>query len=124
MMLHEFLGAVLPALLQLAGIVLAAVIGQAALKLKSRWGIDIEKAHQDSLHRALMSGINSALMRNFTGTSAAEAAVAYAKRSVPDAIKALNPASDVLRSLAEAKLREISPRDAVAAFQPKERARE
>lgn len=124
MMWHDFILAMLPALLQLAGLVLAGVIAQAALQLKARWGIDIEKAHQDSLHRALMSGINAALMRNFTGTSAAEAAVAYAKRSVPDAIKALKPSPDVLRSLAEAKLREISPRDAVAPFLTKDRAGE
>lgn len=105
-MWHEFLGAFLPILLQLAGLVLAAVIGQAALQLKARWGIDIEQAHQDSLHRALMSGIRAALMRGLTGASATEVAIAYAQRSVPDAMKALNPAPDVLRSLAEAKLRE------------------
>lgn len=109
MMFQELYGVVLPVLLQLAGIVLAAIIGQAALKLKTRWGIDIEQAHQDSLHRALMSGIRAALMRGLTGTSATEVAIAYAQRSVPDAMKALNPAPDVLRSLAEAKLREAHP---------------
>lgn len=109
MMFQELYGAILPVLLQLAGIVLAAIIGQAALRLKARWGIDIEQAHQQSLHRALMSGINAALMRGLTGTSATAAAIIYAERSVPDAIKALAPAPDVLRSLAEAKLREAHP---------------
>lgn len=106
--LNALVTPVLPVMLDLAGIVLAGVVGRAALVAHRRWGIEIEARHREALHSALMSGIRAALAQGLTGGDAVSAAVGYAVQSVPDAIVKLDPAADVLMSLARAKLREAA----------------
>ncbi len=96
----------LPVILQLIGVVLAALIARAANTARARWGIEIEARHREALHSALMSGITSALSKGLAPRAAVDAAVSYTFRSVPDAIAALDPSPDVLSNLAEAKLRQ------------------
>lgn len=108
--MKDFLTAVsadlLPTILQLIGVVLAALLARAANTAQARWGIEIEARHREALHSALMSGITSALSKGLTGQAAVDAALSYTLRSVPDAMAALDPSPDVLANLATAKLRE------------------
>ncbi|QFQ88252.1 hypothetical protein F8A10_12100 [Paracoccus kondratievae] len=100
--------ALVPGLVTLFGTLLTIILDRAAAVARSRWGIEIEARHREALHSAIMSGVRSALARGLSGDAAVRAAISHASNSVPDAITALNPASGVLRSIAEAKLREAA----------------
>lgn len=100
---------ILPIILQLVGLALAAWLARVSTFAKARWGIEIEARHREALHSALMTGIKAAVQRGLTGHAAMDAAISYAGKSVPDAIEALGPSGEVLVSLAESKLREAFP---------------
>lgn len=102
----ELYAAVLPAVLQAIAALLGLLLLRASEAARKRWGIQIEAAHRDALHSALMSGIRAALSRGLSGTAAVASAVTYAQQSVPDAIKALAPSAEVITQIAEAKLDE------------------
>ena len=102
----EISAAVVPALVALFGTVATIIINRASKVAQDRWGIEIEARHREALQSALMSGIRAALSRGLSGDDAIRAAIHHAGISVPDAITALNPASGVLKSIAQAKLRE------------------
>ncbi|MDD2870101.1 hypothetical protein [Neomegalonema sp.] len=104
----SFVDFLLPILLQLLGLVIGGLLLSLSQLARRRWGIEIEAAHRDALHSALMSGVRAAVARGLNGQAATAAAVAYAGRSVPDALTALNPGEGVLVSIAEAKLTEAS----------------
>ncbi|WP_353429011.1 hypothetical protein [Paracoccus denitrificans] len=106
-LLTELSAAILPALVALFGTVATIIINRASKVAQERWGIEIEARHREALQSALMSGIRAALSRGLSGDAAIRAAIHHAGSSVPDAITALNPASGVLKSIAEAKLREV-----------------
>ena len=97
---------ILVGLLPVLSTVLTWALASAARAAKQRWGIEIEARHREALHSALMSGIRAALGRGLKGKDAVDAAIGHAGRSVPDAIRRLGPSADVMKSLAEAKLRE------------------
>lgn len=99
----------LPMLLQVIGAILGLLLMRAANMARTRWGIEIEARHREALHSAVMSGITSALMRGLNGSAAVAAAIQHTTRSVPDALAALDPTTEVLTSIAEAKLREAQP---------------
>lgn len=102
----EISAAVVPALVAVIGTVATIIINRASKVAQDRWGIEIEARHREALQSALMSGIRAALSRGLSGDDAIRAAIHHAGNSVPDAITALNPASGVLKAIAEAKLRE------------------
>lgn len=106
---QELYAAVLPALLQVIGLALSLLLARAANVARVRWGLDIEAAHRDALHTALMSGVRMALERGLRGQTATDAAMAHARESVPDAIRALKPSEVVLQNLARAKMAEAAP---------------
>ncbi len=106
--MEQFYTAIAPSLLEISGVVVAGAIGWAATYAKRKWGLEIEAKHRDALHKALMTGIQAALMQGASGPAAAVMAVTYAKKSVPDAIKALKPGADVLVDLARAKLEQAT----------------
>ena len=97
----------LPVLLQLIAAALAMVLLRAAEAARRRWGIEIEARHREALHSALMTGAAAVLKRQLTWDSAKAAVKAYVRRSVPDALAALQPDPQVLDDLIESKLREI-----------------
>ena len=97
---------VLPAVLTIFGTVLSGFLIKAAATARARWGIEIEARDREALHSALMSGIRMALQRGMGNGDAVIAAMAHAQRSVPDALKRLQPSNKVLGSIAEAKLQE------------------
>ena len=96
-----------PHVLEIVGAALSAVIASAAGYAKRKWSLDIEARHREALHSALFSGVRAALARGLNGQAAIEAAVAYAARSVPDALAKLGPSSEVLSDLASSKLLEV-----------------
>lgn len=104
--LNTVIAAIAPQLLTAVGALLTVLIGWAADTARRRWGIQIEQAHREALHSAIMTGVKLALQRGMSGPQAAELAVGYARASVPDAIAALGARDDVLANLARAKMGE------------------
>lgn len=110
----SFVDFLLPVLVQIFGLILGGLLFSLSRLARQRWGIEIEAAHREALHLALMSGVRAALARGLNGPAAAASAVAYAGRSVPDALSALKPGEGVLASIAEAKLVEAAPQGSAA----------
>ncbi len=106
-LLSELSATVTPALVALFGTVLTIIINRASAVARQRWGVEVESRHREALHSAIMSGIQAALLRGAKRDTAIQAGIKHAMSSVPDAISALAPKEDVLRSIAEAKLREV-----------------
>lgn len=108
-MLQAILSALAPHLLELVGVIVTLLLGIMTREAKRRWGIEIEAKHREALHLALMTGARVALMKDETlsAQDVASAAVAYAKRSVPDAMNALKPRADVLVDLATARAKDV-----------------
>lgn len=104
---NDISAAVLPALVTLFGTVMTIILNRAAAAARERWGIEVEARHREALHSAIMSGVQAALLRGAKRGDAIEAAITYARKSVPDAIGKLAPGPDVLKSIAEAKLRAV-----------------
>lgn len=102
--LQEIYASAMPALLQFIGLILSLLLARAAEAARTRWGLQIEAAHRDALHTALMTGVRFALGRGLQGEAAMSAAMIHARQSVPDAIAALKPSSGVLETIASAKL--------------------
>lgn len=105
--LNTVIAAIAPQLLTAIGALLTVLIGWAADTARRRWGIQIEQAHREALHSAIMTGVKLALQRGMSGPQAAELAVGYARASVPDAIAALGARDDVLANLARAKIGDV-----------------
>lgn len=104
-MLTDFYEAIAPALLQaISGIVLV-LIGNLALFLRTKWGIEL---NQGNLHRAMMTGAMAALDGKLTGSAAREMVLNYVRVSVPDALKYFGASNAVLIRMAEAKLAEAA----------------
>ncbi|NEX45172.1 hypothetical protein G3572_03070 [Rhodobacter sp. ETT8] len=90
------------------GLVLTFIIGRAAAAFTLATGIRIEQAHQESLHRAIKTAVESAIFHGpnvALGTLKAHV-VQHLRESVPDALKALTPGDGVLDRLVERYARE------------------
>ncbi|QEU08244.1 hypothetical protein [Paracoccus yeei] len=106
--METILNALLPQLLEIVALTLAAVLTWAAAKAKAKFGIDIEARHRDALHSAIMTGVRLALANGMSGGAAVTAALDHARLSVPDAITALGAGKTVLINIAEAKMQEAA----------------
>ena len=102
-----------PYLLVLLSTLVTAAIGWACAAFTRATGVTIEKQYQDSLHKALMTGITAGLGRLGIVASAATFdvrsrliadAIVWAEHSVPDAIAKLGAGPDQLATLASSKL--------------------
>lgn len=102
---EEFLGVL--------SLLLTAIIGVAARQFTAYTGIKIEKRHREALHEALMTGAKSAVIHRpgeAWGTLTAHA-IAHARESVPDAVKALVPGKEgALDRIAERYVRDALKR--------------
>lgn len=97
-------------LVDLGVLIVSALIGRLLVVLRQRYGLEIEARHREVLHRAILTGLTAAQGLEVDGVRlpdplAVREAVDYARRSTPDAIKALNARPDVLVAIAEAKLK-------------------
>jgi len=100
---QDLLTYITPALVTLFGAALTFIINRGAGALQAAAGIDIEASHREALHSAIMTGVKAAVARGpVAGIDAVKAeALAYARASVPDAIRALVPGETVLDAIAE-----------------------
>ena len=88
-------------ILTILGLILTFIANRAAGMFQAYTGIRIEQAHQDSLHKAIMTGVESAMRYGpQAGFDTIKAhVIAHLKQSVPDALKALTPGDGVLDNL-------------------------
>ena len=97
-----------PYLAQAAGLVLATFLSAMAAwigaAVRRRTGLEIEAQLREVLHQALATGAELAVQKQLTGADAVKAAVAHARRSVPDAIAGLSPGPAVLETIAATKI--------------------
>ncbi|ETX26500.1 hypothetical protein [Roseivivax isoporae] len=107
--MEGILTALEPHIVELLGLVLTIIIGIAARQLSAWTGIEIEKRHREALHEALMSGAMSAIKHGpDVGIDTLKAhAIAHARQSVPQAVKALVPGDGVLDAIAERYVRDM-----------------
>ncbi|AXQ94565.1 hypothetical protein LV780_12525 [Cereibacter azotoformans] len=98
------LTALAPSLLDLAGVVLTALIGLATVRFQRWTGIQIEARHREALHSAIMTAARLAVARKLTPDAATEFASSYVRNSVPDALKQLAPSADTLDALVLSRL--------------------
>lgn len=106
--MKEIIVAAAPGLIELFGVVLAALLGWAANTARKRWGIEIEAKHREALHSALMTGAQLALKHELTGRTAIDLVLRYIASSVPGAIEGLKATPEVLTDLAKAKLEQAA----------------
>jgi hypothetical protein len=108
-------GALLPTIETVLGSVAFVIVAFLAKKAHEWFGVSIDQKYQDSLHRAIETGINGALAKfgsklNDVTVDAKSAVIADAVnwviRSVPDAVARLN-AGDKLANLVTSKLEAI-----------------
>lgn len=96
-----------PYLLDAVGVIVGAVLLFLSRQANAKLGLDIEDKHRQALHSAIMTGVRVALKGGHADDAINSAAIDYAEKSVPDAIKALKPSTTVMRDLAESKLVEV-----------------
>lgn len=105
--MNDIFQAATPHLLEIAGLMLTAIIGWAANTARRKWGVDIEAKYQADLHTALTTAARLALSKQLTGAAAMDLILDYAKRSVPDALSKLNPPQAVIENLAKSKIEAV-----------------
>ncbi|MFC3628182.1 hypothetical protein ACFOM8_01845 [Paracoccus angustae] len=115
--MDDLFNAAAPHLLEIAGLLLTAIIGWAANTARRKWGIDIEAKYQSDLHTALTTAARLALAKQMTGAAAIDLILDYAKRSVPDALNKLNPSQAVIENLAKSKIEAVKAEPAFQAGQ-------
>lgn len=104
-MLQEIWEALAPSVLEAVAALVTLMLGWATMTLKRKWGIDIEARHREALHSAIMTGVRLGMDGKLTPSEIIAQAVAYARQSVPDAIRGLGATEGVLADLALAKMR-------------------
>ncbi|MWP39746.1 hypothetical protein GQY15_19450 [Rhodobacter sphaeroides] len=100
----DLLTALTPSLLDLAGVVLTALIGFATVRFQRWSGIQIEALHREALHSAIMTGARLAVARKLAPDAATEFVSSYVRDAVPDALKQLAPPADTLDALVRSRL--------------------
>ncbi|MFQ6756879.1 hypothetical protein V6Z72_21300 [Cereibacter sphaeroides] len=106
----DLLTALTPSLLDLAGVVLTALIGLATVRFQRWTGIQIEARHREALHSAIMTAARVAVARGLTRDVATEFVAAYVRAAVPDALKRLSPSAETMDALVRSKLLEVGER--------------
>jgi Zn-dependent alcohol dehydrogenase len=102
---EELVSQLSPLLLQALGVICTGLVAWMAAAIQKRTNAITGQVDMNALHSALTTGATAEIAVNPTATvkQAAEAARDYAASSVPDALKALAPKSDVLAQLSIAK---------------------
>ncbi len=100
----DLLNALMPSLLDLAGVALTALIGFATFRFQRWTGVQIEARHREALHSAIMTAARLAVARKLAPDAATEFVSSYVRESVPDAMKQLAPPADTLDALVRSRL--------------------
>ncbi|WP_147176011.1 hypothetical protein, partial [Cereibacter sphaeroides] len=100
----DLLTALTPSLLDLAGVILTALIGLATVRFQRWTGIQIEARHREALHSAIMTAARVAVARKLAPDAATQFVSSYVRNSVPDALQQLAPPADTLDVLVRSRL--------------------
>ncbi|MGC9449721.1 hypothetical protein [Cereibacter johrii] len=100
----DLLSALMPSLLDLAGVALTALIGFATVRFQRWTGIQIEARHREALHSAIMTAARLAVARKLAPDAATEFVSSYVRNSVPDALRELAPPASTLDALVRSRL--------------------
>ena len=91
--------------LSLALTIVTLIIGWAATRMGQRAGIDIEQRHIDRITAAIRHVATESLADGRTDVAEITAiAGAYLRQQLPDAMKAVSPSADAIRTIAAAHL--------------------
>ncbi|MTH61463.1 hypothetical protein [Paracoccus litorisediminis] len=106
--LDTFLTAATPGLLEMIGLVIAAIIAWGTKKAREKWGIEIEANYREGLQSALLTGARLALARQLTGSAAIQIILDHVRDvGAPDAVRHFDLDAGTLTNLAEAKLEQV-----------------
>ena len=105
----------LEAFLPIISLVITTMLGVAVAYIKKKYDIDVEVADRQALHSALQTGIQAAIQKSERVVDPAyinkekiiSEAVSYAEKSVPDAVRRLEPTPEVMAHIALSKLAQI-----------------
>lgn len=109
-MLDTLLTAFVPMFVELLAFIATVIFGWVALAVRRYLGVQAEKVMRDALHQAIETGLKHGKLFDGLEGKAAEAAIAYAKRSVPDAIRGLGATEAVLLAIARSKFTDLKNR--------------
>jgi hypothetical protein len=109
--LDGFLTPIRPILLEIAGIVIAAIFGWISVKLNTSIGLNIEARHREAFQSALMNGVFKGI--HYVEEQAGKVeidvksailaeGVRFVQASVPDAVKFFNLTPEAIRKHLEA----------------------
>jgi hypothetical protein len=110
-----------PILLQALGVIGTALLAWIGTAVSKRANAVKGEVDMNALHSALTTGATAAAatMPNAPVREIVSEAIDYAQKSVPDALKALNPSGAVLATLAHAKAAEaMSGQQQIAVSKP------
>lgn len=111
--LEQILTLLTPLILAVVGLVAARV----EARIKKVTHAELESYHREALHMALTTGVRLAVAKILRDAQSVDAhvediksqAVAYARRSVPDAIAYLSAQLDAMLDIAESKIDDAAP---------------
>jgi hypothetical protein len=106
--MNGFIAAIQPALVTLVLAIVGGCTALATAYLRCLTNKMSEKEDRAALHSALLSGARSVTNHGQTLEQSMASVQEYARRSVPDAFKNLNPPPDVLAKLTLAKINEAA----------------
>ena len=88
-------------ILELAAFVVSAAIAVGTFYIRRWTGIEVEAKHREALHEAVISGVESAMAHGIEmGTETfLDHVKVHLRRSVPDALKWLDPLPDALENI-------------------------
>lgn len=112
-MLNEILTNMTPAITLAITTIGLAALGFVTARLNEKFKVEIEQGKKiiegldrEVLHKALSTAAEVAVDRGLIGAAAIDFMLKYVVKSSPDAVKALNPSTQVLSQIAESKLAE------------------
>lgn len=109
-MLDPIIAALAPFITEALVAILTVIFATVAAAVRKYLGTQAEKIMRDALHQAIETGIKQKPIVAGLEAAAAHAAVDYAHRSVPDAIKGLSATQDVLVNIALSKMSDLRKR--------------
>lgn len=112
-MLNDILNGIAPALTVALTTIGLALLGFITARLNSKFKVEIEQGKKiiegldrEALHKAFATAATVAVDRGLIGPEAVDFMLRYVTKSTPDAVRDLNPSTQVLTQIAESKLAE------------------
>lgn len=106
--MNQFLESMSPMFVQAIMAIFTALLGYFAVRFQQWTGIKIEEKYKGDLHDAIKSAVEAAMQAGLSGEGVFSAVRAHLTKSVPDAMKSLNPPDSVITTLTKAKINEVT----------------